>query len=152
MRAPSWIIVINLRRLGAGRHWLRSRGVYVTVEGCVWGDECEWPPVVVTADRYTLKSVYSWIYAVKCFGIHKLWEGFLWLLWLSHPIVHVLLVRHYFTSTRLQQVTAPNMKDRPKDLGLVLQCKGFLKLCNCLHPVQQQKLGACHPSLVKRSV
>ncbi len=57
-----------------------------------------------------------------------------------------------FTSTRLQQVTAPNMKDRPKDLGLVLPCKSFFKLCNCLHPVQQQKLGERHQSLVKQSV
>ncbi len=36
--------------------------------------------------------------------------------------------RTVLTSIRLQQVTTPNMKDRPKDLGLVLQCKGFLKL------------------------
>ncbi len=49
--------------------------------------------------------------------------------------------RTVFISTR-QQVIAPSMRDRPKDLGLVFQRKGFFKLCNCLHPVQQQKLGA----------
>ncbi len=40
--------------------------------------------------------------------------------------------RTVFTSTRLQQVTGPNMKDRPKDLGLALQCKDpKLTECSC---------------------
>ncbi len=40
--------------------------------------------------------------------------------------------RTVFTSTRPQPVTGLNMKDRPKDLGLVLQCKRVFKLCDCL--------------------
>lgn len=50
-----------------------------------------------------------------------------------------------FTSTRLQQVTAPNMKNRPKDLGLDLKCKSFfsffLTRSYSLHPVQQREQG-----------
>lgn len=49
--------------------------------------------------------------------------------------------RTMFTSTTLKQVSAPDMKGRPKDLGLALQHEGFLKLCIRLCPVFATKAG-----------